>query len=82
MIKFYGIPVVWIRLSNSVTDEDLKLRRELDDFLWENDIIPAVRSGGAASKWSSGGYSPLDARKIIDWLKEHGAEVDPSILIS
>ena len=80
-LKFYGIPVVWIRLSNRMTDEDLALRKDYSAFLRANDILPAVSgSGGPTGK--SDGYKPEDARKVIAWLKEHGAEVDPSIGLS
>ncbi len=81
-LKFDGIPLVWIKIRNSLSDEDCALRKQLDTFMWDNDILPAIRSGGGGPDWDSHGYRPADARKIILWLKEHGAEIDPSVLTS
>jgi hypothetical protein len=80
--RFFGIPVVWIKFANATTAEDLALRKELSAFMWEHNIVPAVQPGGDGSDWNSHGYKPEDARKIIAWLKDHGAEVDPSVLSS
>jgi len=81
MLKFYGIPLVWIRISNRVTDEDMALRKELSKFQTDNDIYPVVNHGGGPSS-KNDGYKPEDARKVIAWLKDHGAEIDPSIGMS
>ena len=81
MLKFYGIPLVWIRLSHGRDEEDQKLRRELNEFMRANDIRPTVE-GPAGPYDRSHGYKPEHARMIIGWLKDHGAEVDPSVLLS
>jgi hypothetical protein len=78
MLKFYGIPLVWIRLTNELTDEDIALRREFSAWKRDNDILPCVQGGGGPAHKSEG-FKPEDARKVIAWLKDHGAEVDPSI---
>lgn len=80
-LRFYGIPLVWIKLANRLTDEDLALRKDFNQFLRANDIYPVV-GGGADPGRAGDGYKPEDARKVITWLKEHGAEVDPSIGMS
>jgi hypothetical protein len=76
-LKFYGIPLVWIHLSNRLTDEDMKLRKELSAWQMENRILP-VQSGGGGPDRRGDGYSPADARRVIAWLNEHGAELDPT----
>ncbi len=81
-LKFHGIPVVWIKFTNDMSPEDRALRKELSKFMWAENIFPAVRPGGGGPDWESHGYKPEDARKLIAWLKEHGAEVDPSVLTS
>jgi hypothetical protein len=75
-LKFYGIPLVWIHLSNRITDEDMKLRREFSAWMTENHIFP-VQAGSGGPERRGDGYSPADARKIIQWLTDHGAELDP-----
>lgn len=80
-LKFYGIPLVWIRIANRLTDEDGALRKAFYTWQMANDVYPVV-NGSASPDQSSAGYAPADARKVIAWLKEHGGEVDPSVGLS
>lgn len=81
MVKFYGIPIIWIRLAHDRSPEDSKTRGALAEFLRTNHIFPVVPGTGGPTEKTEG-YKPEDARKVIQWLKDHGAEVDPSILLS
>jgi hypothetical protein len=71
--RFFGQPVVWLRWL--FADETLKA--EFDRWMRSANVHPAIHGG---KHGGGNGYSPADARKVIAWLREHGAEMDPGVM--
>lgn len=82
-MKFHGIPLIWIRVSNSPTKEDLSLRHDFAAWQRANDIFPVAHGDDSSLDprhgFEGSGYKPDDARRVIQWLKDHGAEIDPGM---
>lgn len=75
-MKFHGIPLIWLRLSNPTNDQDVAVFRAFHEWQRENNIFPAVSHGG---NFAGAGYKPDDARRVIQWWKDHDGEIDPTM---
>lgn len=78
-IEFNATPVVWVRVSVKVPGVrhpvPTETYRELQKFMRENEIWPAILAGGGGPWFLEGGYTQENANKIAHWLKTHGVPV-------
>jgi hypothetical protein len=83
-LKYAGLPLVQLQFSGDHTEKDRALRKRLLKFMRDHNIVSVgPHGGGTGADWRAHGlYRPDDARRVIDWLKNNGAELDPVVFAS